>query len=162
MFIKSAANSAARVPGTAVFMASQAGGVPSALLHNIKHNKVLHERVVILTVQIAEVPYIAADERCELTELGNGFWRAVLHYGFMEETDVPAGLKGMSRCGGEFDMMHTSFFLSRQTLIYSDKPPMSLWREKIFSWMLRNAATAMEFFRLPTNRVVELGSQLRL
>ncbi len=162
IFAKSAKNSATRVPGTAIFMASQTGGVPSALLHNIKHNKVLHERVVILTVQIADVPYIDPAERCEYHDIGDGFYRAVLHYGFMEETNVPQGLKHMERCGGEFDMMQTSFFLSRQTLLASDKPGMPIWREKIFAWMLRNSATAMEFFRLPTNRVVELGSQLKI
>ncbi len=162
IFAKSAKNSATRVPGTAIFMASAQGGVPSALLHNIKHNKVLHERVVILTVQIAEVPYIDDANRCEYHDLGDGFFRAVLHYGFMQETNVPAGLKTLRQCGGEFDMMHTSFFLSRQTLLPSEKPGMSIWREKIFAWMLRNSATAMEFFRLPTNRVVELGSQVRI
>lgn len=162
IFAKSAKNSATRVPGTAIFMASQQGGVPSALLHNIKHNKVLHERVVILTVQIAEIPYVDPANRCEMHDLGDGFYQAVLHYGFMEETNVPAGLKQMERCGGEFDMMQTSFFLSRQTLLASDKPGMALWREKMFAWMLRNSATAMEFFRLPTNRVVELGSQLEI
>ena len=162
IFAKSAKNSATRVPGTAIFMASQTAGVPSALLHNIKHNKVLHERVVILTVLIADKPYVAPDERCEMVDLGEGFYRAILHYGFMEETDVPEGLKHMQRCGGEFDMMHTSFFLSRQTLLPSAKPGMPIWREKIFAWMLRNAATAMDFFRLPTNRVVELGSQVEI
>jgi KUP system potassium uptake protein len=162
IFAKSAKNSATRVPGTAIFMASSTAGVPSALLHNIKHNKVLHERVVILTVQIAEVPYVDDNERCEMHELGDGFYRAILHYGFMEETDVPLGLKKMSRCGGEFDMMQTSFFLSRQTLLPSAKPGMPIWREKVFAWMLRNAATAMDFFNLPTNRVVELGSQVEI
>ncbi len=162
IFAKSAKNSATRVPGTAIFMASQTAGVPSALLHNIKHNKVLHERVVILTVLIADAPYVDPEERCEYHDLGDGFYRAILHYGFMEETDVPQGLKKMQRCGGEFDMMHTSFFLSRQTLLASDKPGMPIWREKIFAWMLRNAATAMDFFRLPTNRVVELGSQVEI
>ena len=162
IFAKSAKNSATRVPGTAIFMASQTAGVPSALLHNIKHNKVLHERVVILTVLIADTPYVDSDRRCEIHDLGDGFYRAVLHYGFMQETNVPQGLKEMERCGGEFDMMHTSFFLSRQTLLASDKPGMPIWREKIFAWMLRNAATAMDFFRLPTNRVVELGSQVEI
>ena len=162
IFAKSAKNSATRVPGTAIFMASQTAGVPSALLHNIKHNKVLHERVVILTVLIADAPYVDASERCEMKDLGDGFYRAILHYGFMQETDVPQGLKEMTRCGGDFDMMHTSFFLSRQTLLPSDKPGMPIWREKIFAWMLRNAATAMDFFRLPTNRVVELGSQVEI
>ena len=162
IFAKSAKNSATRVPGTAIFMASQTAGVPSALLHNIKHNKVLHDRVIILTVLIAEVPYIHPEERCEIDDLGDGFYRAILHYGFMEETNVPEGLKQMKRCGGEFDMMDTSFFLSRQTLLPSAKPGMAIWREKIFAWMLRNAATAMDFFRLPTNRVVELGSQVEI
>ena len=162
IFAKSAKNSATRVPGTAIFMSSQPHGVPPALLHNIKHNKVLHERVVILTIQIADEPYIDAQTRCEMHDLGDGFYRAILHYGFMEETDVPSGLLNMQACGGEFDMMQTSFFLSRQTLIPSDEPGMALWREKIFAWMLRNAATAMEFFRLPTNRVVELGSQVKI
>jgi len=162
IFAKSAKNSATRVPGTAIFMASSAAGVPSALLHNIKHNKVLHERVVILTVLIADVPYVPDEKRCEYHDLGDGFYRAILHYGFMQETNVPEGLKTLKQCGGEFEMMSTSFFLSRQTLLPSDKPGMPIWREKIFAWMLRNAATAMEFFRLPTNRVVELGSQVEI
>ena len=162
IFAKSAKNSATRVPGTAIFMASQTAGVPSALLHNIKHNKVLHERVVILTVQIADEPYVDAENRCEMHDLGDGFYKAILNYGFMEETDVPQGLQSMQRCGGKFDMMNTSFFLSRQTLLTSDNPGMAIWREKVFAWMLRNAATAMEFFRLPTNRVVELGSQIEI
>ncbi len=163
IFAKSAKNSALRVPGTAIFMASSTAGVPSALLHNIKHNKVLHERVVILTIDIQDVPYIDPDERCEYTDMGDGFYRAVLRYGFMEDTNVPEGLKGMGQyCGGQFDMMHTSFFLSRQTLLASDKPGMPIWREKIFAWMLRNSASAMDFFSLPTNRVVELGSQVEI
>ena len=163
IFAKSAKNSATRVPGTAIFMASQSSGVPSALLHNIKHNKVLHERVVILTVDIQDVPYVDPAERCEYKDMGDGFYRAVLHYGFMEETDVPIGLEGMGfYCGGHFDMMHTSFFLSRQTLLASEKPGMPIWREKIFAWMLRNSASAMDFFKLPTNRVVELGSQVEI
>ena len=163
IFAKSAKNSATRVPGTAIFMASQSSGVPSALLHNIKHNKVLHERVVILTVDIQDVPYVDPAERCEYKDMGDGFFRAVLHYGFMEETDVPTGLKNMGLyCGGDFEMMHTSFFLSRQTLLASDKPGMPIWREKVFAWMLPNATSAMDFFKLPTNRVVELGSQVEI
>ncbi|MFN6934788.1 MAG: potassium transporter Kup [Tsuneonella sp.] len=162
IFAKSARNSATRVPGTAIFMASATGGVPSALLHNIKHNKVLHERVVILTVQIAGVPYVDPAERFEIHSVGDGIYRVVLHYGFMQETDVPAALAETGECGGMFDMMQTSFFLSRQTLIASKRPGMAVWREKLFAWMLRNSATAMEFFRLPTNRVVELGSQVEI
>ncbi len=162
IFAKSARNSAARVPGTAIFMNSGADGTPSALLHNIKHNKVLHERVIVLTVRIADVPYVDPAERVEADELGEGFYRVVLHYGFMEETDVPAALMDVLRCGEPFDMMKTSFFLSRQTLVSGKRPGMVVWREKLFAWMMRNAATPMEFFRLPTNRVVELGSQVEI
>ncbi|MGB5723153.1 MAG: potassium transporter Kup [Parasphingorhabdus sp.] len=162
IFTKSAANSATRVPGTAIFMASSSAGVPSALLHNIKHNKVIHDRVVILTVNINDVPTIDPDKRCEVKDLGNGFYRLILHFGFMQETNVPEALKQVKGCGMEFDMMTTSFFLSRQTLLPSKKPEMMVWREKLFAWLLRNAATAMEFFKLPTNRVVELGSQMEI
>lgn len=162
VFAKSAHSSATRVPGTAVFMASTNKGVPSALLHNIKHNKVLHERVVILTIAIQDVPFVDPNERCSGKDLGQGFYRLTLKFGFLEETDIPAALKNVQMCGEPFEVMKTSFFLSRQTLIAARKPGMALWREKLFAWMLRNAASAMEFFRLPTNRVVELGSQVEI
>jgi len=162
IFAKSARNSTARVPGTAIFMNSGASGTPSALLHNIKHNKVLHERVVVLTAQVEDVPYVDMEERYEITDLGDGFYRVVLHYGFMEETDVPSALKQIGICGAPFEMMSTSFFLSRQTLLTAEKPGMAVWREKLFAWMMRNAATPMQFFNLPTNRVVELGSQVEI
>jgi KUP system potassium uptake protein len=162
VFAKSAHSSATRVPGTAIFMASTNKGVPSALLHNIKHNKVLHERVIILTIATQDVPYVDEEERFAAKDMGNGFYRLTMRYGFLEETDVPEALKRVKMCGGPFEMMKTSFFLSRQTLIASAKPGMAIWREKLFAWMLRNAASAMEFFRLPTNRVVELGSQVEI
>ena len=162
VFISSAASSATRVPGTAVFMTSTADGVPHALLHNLKHNKVLHERVILLTVKIVDQPYWPEHDRAVRETMGEGFYRLVLRYGFMEEADVPAALKHTHECGAEFKMMDTSFFLSRQTLLPSDRPGMMIWREKLFVWMLRNAQSAMEFFRLPTNRVVELGSQVEI
>ncbi len=162
VFAKSAHSSASRVPGTAIFMAASNAGVPSALLHNIKHNKVLHERVVILTIAIQDVPFVDEAERFARKDMGQGFYRLTIRFGFLEETDVPAALGRVTNCGGPFEMMKTSFFLSRQTLISSVKPGMAIWREKLFSWMLRNAAGAMEFFRLPTNRVVELGSQVEI
>jgi KUP system potassium uptake protein len=162
VFVRSAANSATRVPGTAVFMTSSPDGVPHALLHNLKHNKVLHERVVLLTVKIEDVPYVTAGKRTQFEDLEQGFYRLVLRYGFMEEPDVPAALAQVEQCGARFRMMDTSFFLARQTLIASARPGMALWREKLFAWMLRNAESAMEFFRLPTNRVVELGSQVEI
>jgi len=162
VFIKSAAVSATRVPGTAVFMTSSAKGVPHALLHNLKHNKILHERVMLLTVRIEDVPFVSAEKRLSHDDLGAGFFRIMLRYGFMEEVDVPADLQKLEGCGPRAKMMDTSFFLARQTLIASSRPGMAIWREKLFSWMLRNAESAMEFFKLPTNRVVELGSQVEI
>jgi KUP system potassium uptake protein len=105
---------------------------------------------------------VVEGERVDLKHLDSGFHRMVLRYGFMEEVDVPAALKRVHNCGGEFRMMETSFFLARQTLLPSTHPGMMIWREKLFAWMLRNAESAMEFFRLPTNRVVELGSQVEI
>jgi len=162
IFIKSAAPSAARVPGTAVFMTSSSSGVPHALLHNLKHNKVLHERVILLTVRIEDVPYVSEEKRVEQRDYGSGFYRVVLRFGFMEEIDVPAALAQLKGMGPQCKMMDTSFFLARQTLLASSRPGMAIWREKLFAWMLRNAESAMEFFKLPTNRVVELGSQVEI
>jgi KUP system potassium uptake protein len=162
VFVKSAINSATRVSGTAVFMTSASDGVPHALLHNLKHNKVLHDRVLLLTVRIEDVPYVGATRRTSLEDLGQGFYRMIIRYGFMEDPDVPAALANATDCGPVFKMMDTSFFLARQTLIASSRPGMAIWREKLFAWMLRNAESAMEFFKLPTNRVVELGSQVEI
>ena len=162
VFISSAVSSAVRVPGTAVFMTSTSEGVPHALLHNLKHNRILHERVILLTVKIPGVPFVDADKRAQLEDLGQGFHRLILKFGFMEEPDVPAALIGISAFSPPIKMMDTSFFLARQTLLPSSRPGMAIWREKLFAWMLRNAESAMEFFRLPTNRVVELGSQVEI
>ncbi len=162
IFIKSAAPSAARVPGTAVFMTSASSGVPHALLHNLKHNKILHERVVLLTVRIEDVPYVVEEKRLETRDYGAGFFRVLLRYGFMEEINVPSALAQLKDIGPQCRMMDTSFFLARQTLLPSARPGMAIWREKLFAWMLRNAESAMEFFKLPTNRVVELGSQVEI
>jgi KUP system potassium uptake protein len=162
VFIKSAAPSATRVPGTAVFMTSSSSGVPHALLHNLKHNKVLHERVILLTVRIEDVPYIPDEKkRIEQREFGSGFYQIILRYGFMEEIDIPRNLAETDTCGEPVKMISTSFFLGRQKLIPSkSRPGMALWRERLFSWMVKNSETAMEFFKLPINRVVELGSQV--
>jgi len=162
VFIKSASASAARVPGTAVFMTTSMTGVPHALLHNLKHNKVLHERIILLTVRIEDIPFVPDGERGLTEDYGSGFYRVILRYGFMEEIDVPAALAQVKDCGPSCKMMDTSFFLARQTLLASSRPGMAIWRERLFAWMLRNAESAMEFFKLPTNRVVELGSQLEI
>jgi KUP system potassium uptake protein len=118
--------------------------------------------VLILTVVIQDVPYVSDANRIECKDMGHGFYRLKLNYGFLDDTDIPKALDNVEVCGPKFDMMQTSFFLSRQTLIASKIPGMMIWREKVFAWMLRNAANAMEFFRLPTNRVVELGSQVEI
>ncbi|GAA4004732.1 potassium transporter Kup [Sphingomonas humi] len=162
VFIKSVA-SVHRVRGTSVFLSTSPDAIPSALLHNLKHNQVLHERVLILNVRVEPVPHVSGSERLEVSGSGQGFYRVVLHYGFMDEVDVPADLARIEQCGGGFSMMSTSFFLGRQKLIPStDQPGMALWREQLFAWMMKNSESAMEFFRLPTNRVIELGSQLRI
>ncbi|WP_454885482.1 potassium transporter Kup [Sphingomonas oryzagri] len=162
LFIKTAAKSVRRVPGTAVFLSASPEGAPPALLHNLKHNKVLHERIVILTVKVMGRPHVDDADRVEFTELGPNFYRIIARYGFMQEVDVPAAMAMAQGCGAPFKLMETSFFLGRQTLVASDKPGMAIWREKLFAWMMRNAESAMEFFKLPTNRVVELGSQLEI
>ena len=162
VFIKSASTSATRVGGTAVFMTSSANGVPHALLHNLKHNKVLHERIILLTCKIEDVPYVPVEKRSHTQDYGAGFYRVVLRFGFMEEVNVPGELADLTSCGPQCRMMDTSFFLARQTLLASARPGMAIWREKLFAWMLRNAESAMEFFKLPTNRVVELGSQVEI
>jgi KUP system potassium uptake protein len=163
VFIKSTSTSVHRVRGTSVFLSTSADTVPAALLHNLKHNQVLHSRVLILNVKVEEVPHVRSQKRVEVHDAGQGFYQVILHYGFMEEVDIPRDLAGIRTCGEPFNMMSTSFFLGRQKLITSRKVPgMALWRERLFAWMLKNSESAMEFFKLPTNRVVELGSQLQI
>jgi KUP system potassium uptake protein len=151
-----------RVPGTAVFMTSTVDRVPPALLHNLKHNKVLHERTVFLTVTTRDIPRVAPAERLEINDLGCGFWQMKAYYGFVEDPEVPSLLEACGRSGFEFDMMDTSFFVSRETLIATARPGMALWRERVFVSMSRNAVKATDFFRVPVNRVVELGTQVEL
>ncbi|MBP8006858.1 MAG: potassium transporter Kup [Burkholderiales bacterium] len=151
-----------RVEGTAVFLTSTPDRVPHALLHNLKHNKVLHERVVFLTVVTREIPYVAVDDRIEIRSLGGDFHRMLAYYGFKEEPDVPELLEQAGRSGFPFEMMETSFFVSRETLVSTERPGMSRWRERLFSSMSKNAVKASDFFRVPANRVVELGTQVEL
>ncbi|MFZ2491511.1 MAG: potassium transporter Kup [Thermoanaerobaculia bacterium] len=150
-----------RVRGTAVFMTRHQEGIPTALLHNIKHNKVVHDRVVLLSVNAEEIPHLDDAERIEWAELGEGVWRLTAHFGFMEDPDLPellAKVKGPV----SFNSMATSYFLGRQTLIPTRHSGMALWREHLFTWMSRNAAGASTFFNLPPNQVIELGAQVRL
>jgi KUP system potassium uptake protein len=151
-----------RVEGTAVFLTSATNSVPHALLHNLKHNKVLHERVVLLTLVTRDIPAVPVDERCEITPLGCAFFQVVADYGFKDDPDVPELLEECGRRGLVFDMMETSFFVSRETLIATVAPGMALWRERLFVSMSKNATKASDFFRIPSNRVVELGTQVEL
>ena len=151
-----------RVSGTAVFLTSTADRVPHALLHNLKHNKVLHERVIFLTIHTQDFPRVSPKERVRLSELGCEFARMDAYYGFAEDPDVPELLETIGQDGFEFDMMETSFFVSRETLIASVAPGMALWRERLFVSMSKLAVKATDFFHIPTNRVVELGTQVEL
>jgi len=162
VFLKSAI-AVQRVRGTAVFLSTSPDTIPSALLHNLKHNQVIHERVLILNVKVEGVPHVPPGERPDVHRAARGFYQVVLHYGFMDEVDVPADLARTESCGAAFSMMSTSFFLGRQKLIAArEEPGMALWRERLFAWMMKSSESAMEFFKLPANRVVELGSQLRI
>ena len=162
-FIASIASSPPpRVPGTAIFMTSTEGRVPHALLHNLKHNKVLHERVVLLTVKTKDIPTVPVGDRLRVTDLGCHFLQMEAMFGFKDDQDIPALLQECGRRGISFDMMDTSFFVSRETLIATVAPGMALWREKLFVSMSKNATKATDFFNIPTNRVVELGTQVEL
>ena len=151
-----------RVPGTAVFLHSDPRSTPVALLHNIKHNRVLHEKNVFLTVQTEEIPHVPKAERVRVEELGHGFWRVVARYGFMEDPHVPRVLRHATELGLDIDPLMATYFLSRNTLIASKKPGMAMWRERLFVLMSRNAQRPTQFFRVPPNRVVELGMQVEL
>ena len=162
LFARSTRDRLERVRGTAVFLSSSREGVPHALLHNVKHNKVLHDHVIIVTVLIGQVPNIGEDSRLEVHQIDARFVRAILHYGFMDEIDVPTSLASVRIGDAPIRQAETSYFLGRQTLIAAEQPGMALWREQLFAWMVRNAESAMDFFKLPINRVVELGSQLEI
>ncbi len=151
-----------RVPGTAVFMVADAGAVPHALLHNLSHNKVLHERVVLLTAVVEDEPWVPFSERVAVESLGNGCWRIKVRFGFKNRTDVPQALALCRPQGLAFEMMETSFFLSRETLVPVAGGGMAHWRERVFSTMARNASSVVEYFHLPANRVIELGSQIEI
>lgn len=150
------------VPGTAIFMYSDPNLTPPALLHNLKHNKVLHEQVVLLSVETAEVPRVPREERIEVHKLENGFYRVILRYGFMEDPNVPRELARARRYGLTFKSTEVTYFLGRERVWVSKEPGMAIWRERLFAFMSRNARNATDFFRLPADRVVEVGAQVEL
>jgi KUP system potassium uptake protein len=153
-----------RVPGTAVFLTATPDATPHALLHNLNHNKVLHERVVFLTVEVRDVPWVAFSDRAKVERLGHGCWRVRLRFGFMNRPNVTRGLELCEALGLDFNLMETSFFLSRQKIVpvRSSESGMAMWRERMFAAMARNAGDVTDFFNIPTNRVIELGSRVEI
>jgi KUP system potassium uptake protein len=150
------------VDGTAVFLTSEAGTVPNALLHNLKHNKVLHDHNLFVTVKNHEVPWIGLDKRVVIEPLGHHCWQVVVHYGFKNDLDLPKALEQIKGHGCEFEEMTTSYFLSRDTVIPTMGAGMAQWREKLFAQMHHNASGAADFLKLPNNAVVELGSKIEI
>ncbi|HEX9720126.1 MAG TPA: KUP/HAK/KT family potassium transporter, partial [Ramlibacter sp.] len=151
-----------RVEGTAVFLTAEPGTVPNAMLHNLKHNKVLHENNLFVTVQSHEVPWIGISKRVEIEPLGHSCWQVVLHYGFKNDPDVPRALEQIRARGCEIEKMKTSYFLSRDTVVPTIGRGMAPWREKLFAQMHHNASAAADFLNLPNNSVVELGSKIEI
>ena len=152
----------ARVRGTAVFMTAQPAGTPPALVHNLRYNKVLHEHVVVLTVTTAERPHVPAEERVTVEALGHHLFNVRVQYGFMEDPDVPEALLQARERGLPLDLDDLTYFLGRETIIVTRRKGMALWRERLFVLMSRNAVRATAFFRLPPERVVELGVQVEM
>jgi KUP system potassium uptake protein len=152
----------ARVPGTAVFMTAQPQGTPPALAHNLRHNKVLHDHVVVLTVRTQPAPYVTHEDQVEVQPLGKGVYNVIVRYGFMQDPHVPDALRIAREKGAQMDEDDVTYFLGRETIIVSKRPGMAMWREKLFVLMARNAVRATAFFRLPAERVVELGVQVEM
>jgi KUP system potassium uptake protein len=151
-----------RVPGMAIFLTGNPGYMPGALLHNLKHNKVLHERVLFVTVQNLDVPEVPPEERASVTELAPGIHKVMIRYGFMESPNLPRDLAALRSEGIEYDPMQASFFLGRETLVPAARPQLPLWRLWLFLFLARNAVSATEFFRIPSDRVVELGARVAI
>jgi KUP system potassium uptake protein len=151
-----------RVPGTAIFLSGNPGYVPGALLHNLKHNKVLHERVLFVTVQNLDVPEVPSEERASVTELAPGIHKVMIRYGFMESPNLPRDLASLRSEGVEYDPMRASFFLGREMLVPAARPRLPLWRLWLFLFLARNSVSATEFFRIPSDRVVELGARVTI
>jgi KUP system potassium uptake protein len=144
-------------------MSGNRTGTPLALLHNLKHNKVLHDQVVLLTVRTAEVPFLMnARDRVSLEKLEEGFWRVQVHFGFMEKPDVPSALESVKEPGLRFNSMRTTYFIGRETILATRKLGISAWRGSLFAWMTRNAGDVTSYFCLPPNGVVELGARVEV
>jgi KUP system potassium uptake protein len=162
LFLERADKSTTRVAGLGVFLSSRTDIVPGALLHNLKHNKVLHERVVIVNVSVDDVPLVPSDQRLEVEKLGKGFYTVRVHHGFFETPDVPAALRDARRFGLALDVDTATFFIGRETLVPAERSELGSWRNKLYRAMASNALSPARFYHLPPNRVVELGTQITI
>lgn len=151
-----------KVPRTAVFMVSDVQMAPPALLHNLKHNHVIHQYNLIVTVMYQDVPWVRAEERLMTTKVGEGFWQIIIHYGFMDRPNIPQELANCSMGEVDMDPFTTSYFVSRETIAPSTKSGMPKWRDVLFSTLSRNAGSVVDYFRIPSNSVIELGSRVNL
>jgi KUP system potassium uptake protein len=151
-----------RVTGTAVFLAAEEGLTPNALMHNLKHNKVLHEHNLFVNVRLLDIPWVGFDKRLSMQPLGHDCWQVTLNFGFKNDPDVPEALQLLKGRGVPLDDMETSYFLSRDIVIPTFGDGMALWREKLFASMHRNSAAAADFLNLPSNRIVELGAKVEI
>jgi KUP system potassium uptake protein len=162
MFLKSIRPDRPRAPGTAIFMTGNVELVPGALLHNLKHNKFLHERIVLMSVLIEDFPHVPDDQRFTIRHLDHGFHTVAVHYGFMDEPNIPRALAQLRLMQFRFNLMETSFFVGREKIVAGKDSKLSRWQRRLFSFMTNNMLNATEFFRIPSNRVVELGGQLEI
>jgi KUP system potassium uptake protein len=162
LFLERADKTPLRVAGTAVFLAARGDAVPGALLHNLKHNKVLHERVLLATVVVEETPFVPQEKRIEVTKLGKGFFRVRIHHGFFETPDVPKALQAARPFGISIDVDTATFFVGRETLVPAENPSLGRWRTWLYAMLASNALAPAKFYHLPPNRVVELGTQVTI
>ena len=162
LFLERADKTPMRVAGTAVFLTARDDSVPGALLHNLKHNKVLHERVVLAHVEVEDTPIVPPDKRIEVKKLGKGFYSVTVHHGFFETPDVPRALEEARRFGLALDLETTTFFIGRETLVPAEHPVLGRWRTWLYMWLASSALSPARFYHLPPNRVVELGAQVTI
>jgi KUP system potassium uptake protein len=151
-----------RVRGTSIFMTGDPEGTPPALIHNVRHNKILHEQVILMTAKTEEIPYVAMNERVEVTEIGPKIFRVIVHYGFQETPNIKKILRHCEAKGITIEMNDLTFFVGRETLIATDRPGMAIWREKLFIGMSKNALNATSFFKIPSDKVIEVGLQVEM
>jgi KUP system potassium uptake protein len=162
LFLERADKTPVRVAGTAVFLTARGDSVPGALLHNLKHNKVLHERVLLTNVVVEETPFVSPEKRIEVKKLGKGFFSVKIHHGFFETPDIPNALREARPFGLSVDLDTSTFFVGRETLVPGEHPVLGTWRTWIYTQLAQNALSPAKFYHLPPNRVVELGTQVTI